>query len=137
MAKPEMVMVKALYRGQLANLKWVDENSPPFEVEKTKVSKRWMKELSPAEVKALGKAASSEPDAPMESLSVISAERDELRVEVESLKASLAAMTDERDKMDAAGRDLAKKVSDLTTERDALQEKLKPKPASVAGAAKA
>lgn len=53
MADAALIWVRATSRGQLSNLNWVDENSPPFQVEKSKFSKRWMKALTDEEIAAL------------------------------------------------------------------------------------
>lgn len=49
----DRIWVVATARGQLANRKWVDENSLPFQIDKSKLSKRWMKEVTAKEAKAL------------------------------------------------------------------------------------
>ncbi len=138
MANPKLVWVKPTGRGQLASGRFVEENGPPFQVAENKVSKRWMKLLTPAEIKALAPEPAGEVS----------------DSEVDRLTAELAAMTAERDKMDAAGKALTEglAVSELarnesgealaamTAERDALKTaipKVEPSPPiGIAGAKK-
>jgi len=135
MADKKLIWVKATARGQLPNRMWVDKNSPPFQVEDGKESKRWMKKLTAAEAKKLTAELDDGADdgALASDLAAITEERDELSGKVEGLENDLKAMTDERDKMDEAGKKLASDLAAVTAERD----KLKAPPAgSVAGAKK-
>jgi|GEM_PF-6208273 len=135
MADKKLIWVKATVRGQLPNRTWVDENSPPFQVEDGKESERWMKKLTAAEAKKLTAEASDVADNEVSAsdLAAVTEERDALAGKVEGLEADLKAMTDERDKMDEAGKKLASDLAAVTAERD----KLKAPPAgSVAGAKK-
>ena len=135
MADKKLIWVKAIARGQLPNRRWVDESSPPFQVEDGKESKRWMKKLTAAEAKKLTAALNEGDDDEVSAsdLAAITEERDELAGKVESLEADLKAMTAERDKMDEVGKKLASDLAAVRGERD----KLKAPPAgSVAGAKK-
>lgn len=102
------IWVKAKSRGQRANGAWVDENSPPFQIEEPAFSERWMKKLTAAEAEKL--TAKDDPAGPLD-------EELDLTADVERLTKELADMTSERD---AA----AKSVDDLTAERDKLKADL-------------
>lgn len=135
MADKKLIWVKATARGQLPNRTWVDENSPPFQVEDGKESKRWMKKLTTAEAKKLTAELNGGADDGVSAsdLAALIEERDELAGKVEGLEADLKAMTDERDKMNEAGQKLTSDLAAVTAERD----KMKAPPAgSVAGAKK-
>lgn len=135
MADKKLVWVKATARGQLPNRTWVDENSPPFQVEDGKESKRWMKKLTAAEAKKLTAELDEGVDDGVSAsdLTAITEERDELAGRIEGLENDLKAMTDERDKLNEDVQKLASDLAAVTAERD----KLKAPPAgSVAGARK-
>ena len=135
MADKKLIWVKATARGQLPNRMWVDENSPPFQVEDGKESKRWMKKLTAAEAGKLTAELNDGADNEVSAsdLTALTDERDELAGKVEGLKNDLKAMTDERDQMDAAGKKLASDLAAVTAERDKLKS---PDAGSVAGAKK-
>jgi len=99
----KLIWVKAIARGQLANRMWVDEDSPPFQVEDGKESKRWMKTLTETEAKKLTAKLNDGVDDEVSAsdLAAITEERDELAGKVESLEANLKAMKDELDKLKA------------------------------------
>lgn len=114
--KVKKVWVVATQRGQNPDsMAWVDENALPFEIDETKVSKRWMKVIKASEAKAL--LAGAEPS---EADDGDAGNSDE----VDGLKKQVADLTEERDKMDAAGKDLTQQVADLTAANTALKEQL-------------
>jgi len=89
----KLVMVQATRPGQRpSDRKWVNEETPPFEVLTSQLSARWMKVLTPAELKGL---KSSDP-----------VDAADPKV-VEKLTDQLAEMTTERDAMNEAGRAMA------------------------------
>ena len=56
MDKSDMVWAKATSKGQLPNKMWVDEDSPAFQIERSKASERWMKPANDPAKKGKAKA---------------------------------------------------------------------------------
>ena len=92
------VWAQATARGQLPNRTWVDETTPPFQIEKSSFSKKWMRELTEKEVAQL--------DSPEDSDEDNDAELNDLRQENDDLKEKLDKALGEND-------DLKEKLSDF------------------------